>query len=291
MRMWLRLSALLTWLLGLGVALAQPPGELSFNYVATPLNMPCGPSRVNPIDWGPYFTVKDNQEDRLQVRFKSGDFKYEQGSYQIAYQFRNGYSAPVHLEAEFQELSEKGPVRETVDFVIQPGEKSDLSGAYSICRQMISVQIKNIYVEGQQSPPPPVTGEDQLNAPTKWGQKQSDPNHPSFTVEHGPGQLNQAQEESSGSNCGGSDCLTILTVRTGTRCGSESSVEVDVRNDSDLYLRGWVIFDVPGRKDYEGTDLLKPGQKARVYVCNGSSSVSRISNVGSDPNTLQYPKH
>ena len=159
MRMWLRLSALLTWLLGLGVALAQPPGELSFNYVATPLNMPCGPSRVNPIDWGPYFTVKDNQEDRLQVRFKSGDFKYEQGSYQIAYQFRNGYSAPVHLEAEFQELSEKGPVRETVDFVIQPGEKSDLSGAYSICRQMISVQIKNIYVEGQQSPPPPVTGE------------------------------------------------------------------------------------------------------------------------------------
>ena len=293
MRMCARLLTLMVWPLGFGFAIAQPPGVLSFNYVTTPLNIPCGPSTPSTRDWGPYITAKDNHEDRVQVRFKSGSFRYEQGSYQIAYQFRNGYSSRVHLEAEFQELSEKGPVSETVDFVLQPEGTSDISGAYSICRQMVSIQIRNIYVEGRHNPPPPMTGEDQPSAPTNWGQKQSNQNQLSFTVEHGPGQSNQAPEESSGSrsNCGGSDCLTILAVRTGMSCGSEASVDVDVRNDSNLYLRGYVIFDVPGGNEYRDTNLLKPGQKAHVYVCSGSSSVSRISNVGSDPIGLQYPKH
>jgi len=96
---------------------------------------------------------------------------------------------------------------------------------------------------------------------------------------------------SGGGACPGSDCLTIVSVRTGTRCNSTSSVEVDIRNDSDLYLRGFVVFNTPNGKLYEPTDLMKPGQvvKGVQYVCAGSGSVSTISNTAPDPNLLKYP--
>lgn len=93
------------------------------------------------------------------------------------------------------------------------------------------------------------------------------------------------------SNCAGADCLTILAVRTGTRCGSSTSVEVDARNDSSSFLRGYVIFNTPTGKLYSPTGLLTPGQilKGANYVCKGDGSASSISNVGSDQNSLRYP--
>jgi len=128
-------------------------------------------------------------------------------------------------------------------------------------------------------------GQSQRNSPSFQGIGQ--PRPPSLALESNL----PPQAASGGGACAGSDCLRILGVRTGTRCNSSSSVEVDVRNDSDLYLRGFVIFNTPNGKVYEPTDLMRPGQVAKgvQYVCMGSSSVARISNIGSDPSLLRYP--
>jgi hypothetical protein len=93
------------------------------------------------------------------------------------------------------------------------------------------------------------------------------------------------------SNCSGIDCLTILAVRTGTRCGSPTSVEVDARNDSSVFLRGYVIFNTPTGKLYSPTGLLTPGQvlKGVNFVCKGDPSASSVSNIGPDLNLLRYP--
>lgn len=97
---------------------------------------------------------------------------------------------------------------------------------------------------------------------------------------------------SSGTNCTGSNCLTVLAVRTGTRCGSATSVEVDIRNDSNEYLRGYVVFDTPGRKIYAPTDIMAPGQveKGTQFVCkSNSAAVSRLANIGPSQNGVKYP--
>jgi len=97
---------------------------------------------------------------------------------------------------------------------------------------------------------------------------------------------------STGINCTGSNCLTVLAVRTGTRCGSATSVEVDIRNDSNEYLRGYVVFDTPGRKIYAPTDIMAPGQveKGTQFVCkSNSATVSRLANIGPSQNSVKYP--
>jgi hypothetical protein len=278
------------------LAIAQQPGVLSFNYVTTPLNIPCGPPSTNPSEWSSYFTVRDNHENRVQVRFRSAAFKYDNESYQITYQFRNGYSLPVRFEAVLQEIGGTGPGGETVDYVLQPGASSNISGAFSICKQMVSVQMKNIYVGGQAVPSPPLPQKHHGNTrPSIPNSEQPDAGHtPSTIVFPGEGGNKAIGGGSSGAGCAGSGaaCLTILAVRTGTRCGSPRSVEVDVRNDSDQYLRGYVIFDTPGHKTYAPTDVMSPGQveKSTEFVCNANSSaVDRIANVGPSPENVKYP--
>jgi hypothetical protein len=99
---------------------------------------------------------------------------------------------------------------------------------------------------------------------------------------------------SYGSGCVGSDCLTILAVRRGTRCNSATSIEVDIRNDSDQYLRGFVIFNTPGHKTYAPTDVMSPGQVERgtQFACNAnSSSVEVLANIGPSPDSVRYPQH
>jgi hypothetical protein len=284
------------FLLYSGLAIAQQPGVLSFNYVTTPLNIPCGPPNTNPAEWGSYTTVRDNHESRVQVRFRSAAFKYDNDTYQVTYQFRNGYSLPVRFEAVLQEVGGTGPGGETVDYVLQPGASSNISGAFSICRQMVSVQMKNIYVGGQAVPSPPSSQKQQGSTrPSIPNSEQPDAGHsPSTIVFPGDGGNKTNGGGSSGTSCAGSGaaCLTILAVRTGTRCGSPRSVEVDVRNDSDQYLRGYVIFDTPGHKTYAPTDVMSPGQveKSTEFVCNANSSaVDRIANVGSSPENVKYP--
>jgi hypothetical protein len=95
---------------------------------------------------------------------------------------------------------------------------------------------------------------------------------------------------STGGSCSGSNCLTILSVRTGTRCNSPQSVEVDIRNDSNQYLRGYIVFDAPGKKIYAATDIMAPGQIERgtQFTCNATPTVGRIANVG-DRNSVKYP--
>jgi hypothetical protein len=91
-------------------------------------------------------------------------------------------------------------------------------------------------------------------------------------------------------DCIAADCLAILQVRTGTRCGKTSSVEVDLRNDSDQQLRGYVIFTrADGKKQYEPTGLMKPGQvtKGAQYICDGDGS----GNVGKVANTCVQPSY
>jgi hypothetical protein len=99
---------------------------------------------------------------------------------------------------------------------------------------------------------------------------------------------------SYGGSCAGSDCLTILAVRRGTRCNSATSIEVDIRNDSDQYLRGFVIFDTPGHKTYAPTDVMSPGQVERgtQFACNAnSSSVEVLANIAPSPDSVRYPQH
>jgi hypothetical protein len=280
------------------LAIAQQPGVLSFNYVTTSLNIPCGPPSTSPSEWSSYFTVRDNHESRVQVRFRSAAFKYDNESYQITYQFRNGYSLPVRFEAVLQEIGGTGPGGETVDYVLQPGASSNISGAFSICKQMVSVQMKNIYVGGQAVPPPASPREPQRSTRSSiQNGEQADASHtPSTILFPGEGGNKTNGGGSSGTGCAGSGaaCLTILAVRTGTRCGSPRSVEVDVRNDSDQYMRGYVIFDTPGHKTYAPTDVMSPGQveKSTEFVCNANSSaVDRIANVGASPDSVKYPPH
>jgi hypothetical protein len=97
---------------------------------------------------------------------------------------------------------------------------------------------------------------------------------------------------STGTNCTGSNCLTVLAVRTGTRCGSATSVEVDIRNDSNQYLRGFIVFDTPGRKVYAPTDIMSPGQVERgtQFVCKtNSAAVSTLANIGPSQESVRYP--
>jgi hypothetical protein len=51
------------------------------------------------------------------------------------------------------------------------------------------------------------------------------------------------QSRANAAHCMGNDCLSITSVRT--RCGKATSVEVDVRNESDQNLRGYVVFETP----------------------------------------------
>jgi hypothetical protein len=276
---------------GCGMGIAQQPGTLSFNYVSTPLDIPCGPPSTNPSEWSSYVTVKDNHESRVQVRFRSAAFKYDHDTYQITYQFKNGYSLPVRFEAVLQEIGGTGSGSETVDYELQPGASSNISGSFSICKQMVGVLIKNVYVGGQATPPPPLLQGQSSARQSPLGNVQVDASHTSSTRKLG----SEANGGSSmGASCASSvgACLTILAVRTGTRCGSPRSVEVDIRNDSDEYLRGYVIFDTPGHKTFAPTDVMSPGQveKGTQYVCNANSSVvDRIANSGASPDSVTYP--
>jgi hypothetical protein len=94
--------------------------------------------------------------------------------------------------------------------------------------------------------------------------------------------------------CSGSDCLTILAIHKGTRCGKPNSLQVDVRNDSTENLRGYIIItSSSGRKQYEATGLMHPGESLRgpsnpIYVCDsdGTGNVEKAANTGTDP---RYP--
>ena len=95
-----------------------------------------------------------------------------------------------------------------------------------------------------------------------------------------------ASPRASAADCSGSDCLVILDIRHGTRCGNRASVEVDIRNDSDQFLRGYVVFTLPtGRKQYSPTGLMRPGEtsKGSQYVCVGTGEVGKVANTGSSP--------
>jgi hypothetical protein len=278
------------------VAVAQQPGVLSFNYVPTPLNIPCGPSTTKPAEWSPYITVQDNHENRVQVRFLPGTFKYDGETYEITYQFRNGYDLPVRFDAQFLEARGDGQGKESGSYTLRPGAESNVAGSTTICRAMVSVQMKSIHIGGDVTPqlPPPSPGQEKwsVSPGSSEGQTSRSPT-PSTIVFPGSGATAQVGS-SPGASCVGSGtaCLTILAVRTGTRCGSATSVEVDIRNDSNQYLRGYILFDTPGRSP-AATDVMSPGQveKSVQYVCKAnSSSVDRIANVGPSPDSVRYPQ-
>jgi hypothetical protein len=73
----------------------------------------------------------------------------------------------------------------------------------------------------------------------------------------------------------------LENLRTGTRCGTADSVEVDIINTSSSNMRGYVSFG--GDKVRHPTGLLKPGQRMNEYTCHGTASVSVVYNLGSDP--------
>ena len=88
-------------------------------------------------------------------------------------------------------------------------------------------------------------------------------------------------------DCTGTECLTILDVRVGTRCGKAASVEADFRNDSDQHLRGYIVFTLPGgQKRFEPTGFMAPGEKGNQYVCAGTGEVSKVANTDASPS---YP--
>jgi len=133
-----------------------------------------------------------------------------------------------------------------------------------------------------------------VSAYAEWGPWQNNPDNGTQAGLSSTGESAPWEGASYGSSCAGSDCLTILAVRRGTRCNSATSIEVDIRNDSDQYLRGFVIFDTPGHKTYQPTDVMSPGQVERgvQFACNAnSSSVNVLANVGPSPDSVRYPQH
>jgi hypothetical protein len=107
----------------------------------------------------------------------------------------------------------------------------------------------------------------------------------------GANSSNTAGYNAAAGDCDGADCLLVVAVHTGTRCGTTTSVEVDVQNHSDQYLRGYVIFDTPHGKSYSPTNLMKPQQlsKGLIYSCNADSRVHVIWNIGTTD--VHYPPH
>lgn len=98
-----------------------------------------------------------------------------------------------------------------------------------------------------------------------------------------------------GQECSGSECLVISNVRYGTRCGTSTSVEVDVQNASSTeYLRGWLVYKNSfGITKYEATGLLKPGERrggkgySPYYQCDAEGAPYGIANTGDE--NVKYP--
>jgi hypothetical protein len=97
---------------------------------------------------------------------------------------------------------------------------------------------------------------------------------------------------SAADGCEGADCLAVVAVRKGTRCGNSTSFEVDVRNDSKTErLRGYLIFTLPnGKSYYAPTGRLDPGGRGTTMTCesDGTGKFGKVANTGADPN---YPRH
>lgn len=91
------------------------------------------------------------------------------------------------------------------------------------------------------------------------------------------------------STCTGADCLRVLRIRHGTKCGLPESVEVDVQNvSSSLYLRGYVTFKTPKGPIQEATGLVPPGRRENFYVCSGMGEPTIRANTAPD-NNVRYP--
>lgn len=65
---------------------------------------------------------------------------------------------------------------------------------------------------------------------------------PLFVAAAGLPLFHYGQHDTARDNCLGNDCLIIEQVHVGTRCGTPSSQEVDIRNAAGAsYLRGYVV--------------------------------------------------
>jgi hypothetical protein len=246
--------------------LGGQPATVSWNAIETPINIPCvsaSPVRV----WGNYIPLIDGHQNRILVRF-------EQGSSVISYQFKNTYNEPAFFDITFK----KNSGLETASLTLQPGAESATGGSFLYCSQLLSVKLTHIRVGGAENPT------DSGNSPN--------------TISYPPNGDNRPPSSELGSDvattgsCQGRECLSIIAVRKGTRCGTPDSVEVDIRNDSSEFLRGYVKFETSAPSPAQPTDILKPGEirRGEHWVCHGTGAVYRISNIGPTDKETTYPK-
>ena len=95
-------------------------------------------------DWSDWQSMNDGKRNGVDIRWKRGTFKYDGGDYQISWQLRNRYNAPVTLTYRLTFRKGDGSTKTTSEVTgIESGETASV-GMWSIAYSLSTFQVNKI---------------------------------------------------------------------------------------------------------------------------------------------------